>query len=336
MVRHLPVPIPPGDTLLDVLRWRAEHQPDQTAYVFLRDGVTDDAVLTYGELDRRARSIAGILQGRFSSGERLLLVYPPGLEFVQAFWGALYAGLVAVPVPPPDAFRLKSSAARLQRIAEDACAAGALSTTSILETLRSQGSPIPLEHWLSCDENALASASLWTETHPLSSQVAYLQYTSGSTSAPKGVMVSHGNMTAQSRCITEAGCYDATSVTLSWMPHFHDYGLVKGIVQPAWIGRPAYLMSPLTFLKRPLRWLEAIQRYQVTHSGAPNFAYRRCAETIAPEDRARLDLSRWQVASCGAEPIAPDTIERFAEAFGPSGFRQEAFFPAYGKIGSVV
>ncbi len=330
MVRHLPVPIPPGDTLLDVLRWRAEHQPDQTAYVFLRDRVTDDAVLTYGELDRRARSIAGILQGRFSSGERLLLVYPPGLEFVQAFWGALYAGLVAVPVPPPDAFRLKSSAARLQRIAEDACAAGALSTTSILETLRSQGSPIPLERWLSCDENALASASLWTETHPLSSQVAYLQYTSGSTSAPKGVMVSHGNMTAQSRCITEAGCYDATSVTLAWMPHFHDYGLVKGIVQPAWIGRPAYLMSPLAFLKRPLRWLEAIQRYQVTHSGAPNFAYRRCAETIAPEDRARLDLSRWQVASCGAEPIAPDTIERFAEAFGPSGFRQEAFFPAYG------
>ncbi|MBX3346983.1 MAG: AMP-binding protein, partial [Nitrospira sp.] len=176
----------------------------------------------------------------------------------------------------------------------------------------------------------LASASDWRPTHLSPAAVAYLQYTSGSTAAPKGVMVSHGNMTAQSRCITEAGSYDAGSVTLSWMPHFHDYGLVKGIIQPASIGRPSYLMSPLTFLKRPVRWLEAIQHYGVTHSGAPNFAYRRCVDAIAPEDRAELDLSGWQVASCGAEPIAPDTIERFLEAFGPAGFRREAFYPAYG------
>ena len=143
-------------------------------------------------------------------------------------------------------------------------------------------------------------------------------------------MVSHGNMTAQSRCITEAGGYDGQSVTLSWMPHFHDYGLVKGIIQPAWIGRPAYLMSPLTFLKRPLRWLEAIHRYRVTHSGGPNFAYRHCIEAIPVEDRAKVDLSGWEVASCGAEPIASDTIDRFAEAFAPAGFRREAFSPAYG------
>ena len=330
VVRHPSVTIPPGETLLDVLHWRAEHQPDQTAYVFLRDGVTPDAVLTYRELDAKARSIAAHLQTTFAPGARLLLVYPPGLEFVQAFWGALYAGLVAVPVPSPDAFRVKVSVARVQRIAEDACVAGALCTHQILEMLRAQGSAIPLEQWLVCDASLSDQAARSTTTQPLPSTLAYLQYTSGSTSAPKGVMVSHGNMAAQSRCITDAGGYDAHSVSLSWMPHFHDYGLVTGIVQPAWIGRPSYLMSPLTFLKRPLRWLDAIQRYHVTHSGAPNFAYRRCVEAIAPEDCARLNLSGWLVASCGAEPIAPDTIDRFAEAFAPAGFRREAFFPAYG------
>ncbi|ULA67915.1 MAG: Putative Multi-domain non-ribosomal peptide synthetase [Nitrospira sp.] len=330
MVRHPPVTIPAGDTILDVLRWRAEHQPEQIVYVYLRDGLHADTVLTYRDLFARARSIAGYLQTRFAPGERLLLVYPPGLEFVQAFWGALYAGLVAVPVPPPDAHRLKAGVARVQRFAEDAGAAGAFTTSQILETLRSQACEMPLDRWVPIDQALPTDVSSWNEPHPLLSHLAYLQYTSGSTSTPKGVMVSHGNMTAQSRCITDAGCYDTRSVTLSWMPHFHDYGLVKGIIQPAWIGRPSYLMSPLTFLKRPLRWLEAIQRYEVTHSGAPNFAYRRCVESTTPEERAALDLSGWQVASCGAEPIAPDTIERFAEAFVPSGFRREAFFPAYG------
>ncbi|MGZ9159141.1 MAG: fatty acyl-AMP ligase, partial [Nitrospira sp.] len=333
MVRHPPVTIPSGDTLLDVLKWRAEHEPDQTAYVFLRDGVIPDAVLTFKELDFKARSIAGYLQTRFAPGTCLLLVYPPGLDFVQAFWGALYAGLVAVPVPPPDAFRLKQSIARLLRIAEDARPVGALSTSQICAMLRQQELPessIRRESWISLDETGSHLSEQWTFTPSTSATLAYLQYTSGSTSAPKGVMVSHGNMTAQSRCITEAGGYAEHSVTLSWMPHFHDYGLVKGIIQPAWIGRPSYLMSPLTFLKRPLRWLDAIQRHQVTHSGGPNFAYRHCVETIKLEDRAHLDLSGWEVASCGAEPIASDTIDRFAEAFAPAGFRREAFSPAYG------
>lgn len=330
MVRHPPVINPPGDTLCDVLRWRAEHQPDQTAYMFLRDGGSSGVSLTYRDLDTRARAIAGYLQSRMTPGERLLLVYPTGLEFVQSFWGALYAGLIAVPVPPPDAFRVKSGASRVQSIIQDAGAVGAFTTSTILKTLQSQNELPSLGQWLSIEDAASASASDWRPTHLSPAAVAYLQYTSGSTAAPKGVMVSHQNMTAQSHCITEAGGYDAGSVTLSWMPHFHDYGLVKGIIQPAWIGRPAYLMSPLTFLKRPVRWLEAIQHYGVTHSGAPNFAYRRCVDAIAPEDRAKLDLSGWQVASCGAEPIAPDTIERFLEAFGPAGFRREAFYPAYG------
>ena len=223
---------------------------------------------------------------------------------MQAFWGALYAGLIAVPIPPPEAFRLKHSVARLQGIATDACSIGALSTCQIFSMLREQGSHggvIPIENWISLDDVDSHPSSMWTPTNPLPSTLAYLQYTSGSTSTPKGVMVSHGNMVSQSRCITDAGYYDGHSVTLSWMPHFHDYGLVKGVIQPAWIGRPSYIMSPLTFLKRPLRWLEAIQRHHVTHSGGPNFAYRHCVEVIPPEDRARLDLSGWELASCGAE-----------------------------------
>ena len=333
MVRHPPVIIPPADTLLDVLRWRADRQPDQVAYVFLRDGVTCDTVLTYGDLDAKARLIAGYLQSRFMPGERLLLVYPPGLDFVQAFWGALYAGLIAVPIPPPDAFRLKHSAVRLQSIATDACSIGALITNQIFSMLQEQnslGGLIPKEHWINLDGIDPNSSSKWKPTNPLPSTLAYLQYTSGSTSAPKGVMVSHGNVAAQSRYITDGGYYDGHSITLSWMPHFHDYGLVQGIIQPAWIGRPSYIMSPLTFLKRPLRWLEAIQRHHITHSGGPNFAYRHCVEVVPQEDRAGLDLSGWEVASCGAEPIAPGTIDRFVDAFAPVGFRREAFFPAYG------
>ncbi len=333
MVRHSSLAIPSGATLLDVLRWRAEHQPDQIAYVFLRDGITPDGVLTYKDLDARARSIAGYLQTRFMPGACLLLVYPPGLEFVEALWGSLYAGMVAVPVPPPDAFRLAHGTARLHRIAEDARPAGALSTTQICtmlgqEALR-EGS-VGSTQWMTLEEVGDEFSHQWKVPTAVASTLAYLQYTSGSTSAPKGVMVSHGNMTAQSRCITQAGGYESHSVTLSWMPHFHDYGLVKGIVHPLWIGRPSYLMSPLTFLKRPLRWLHAIQRFQVTHSGGPNFAYRHCVESMRAEDRAGMDLSGWEVASCGAEPIAPDTIARFTDAFAPAGFRPEAFSPAYG------
>ncbi|MBA5870737.1 MAG: AMP-binding protein, partial [Nitrospira sp. CR2.1] len=251
VVRHPPVSIPPGDTLCEMLRWRAEHQPDRPAYVFLRDGGSSEAVLTYGDLDIRVRAIAGYLQSRMAPGERLLLIYPPGLEFVQAFWGSLYAGLIAVPVPPPDAFRVKSGGSRVQSIMQDAGAVGALTTGTILHTLQSRHQLPSLGQWLSIEDTASAPPSDWRPTLPSATGVAYLQYTSGSTAAPKGVMVRHDNMTAQSRCITEAGGYDAGSVTLSWMPHFHDYGLVKGIIQPAWIGRPAYLMSPLTFLKRP-------------------------------------------------------------------------------------
>lgn len=325
---------PPSEqTIPDVLRWRAEHQPDQPAYSFVRDRQIVEETLTYRGVDAKAHAIAEYLRNRFKPGDRVLLLFPPGLDFVQAFWGVLYAGLIAVPAPPPDAFRLKHSAARLLGIAVNAGCAAAICTDQILALVRQQDDLhciIPEDGWIPFERLSAEKTDEVAVPLPNLSTIAYLQYTSGSTGMPKGVMVSHANMVAQSRCITEAGGYDAQAVTLSWMPHFHDYGLVKGIIQPAWIGRPSYLMSPLTFLKRPLRWLEAVQRYRVSHSGGPNFAYRHCLESISPEERATLDLSSWKVASCGAEPIAAETVERFAEAFAVAGFRRDAFFPAYG------
>ena len=312
---------------------RAREQPHLPAYVFLKDGLKVDRTLSYAELDRRARAIAWFLRQRFQVGDRLLLMHPPGLEFVEAFWGCLYAGMVAIPVPPPDAFRVKQSGRRLTAIAQDAQAAGVLTvqeTMALCKEFVSEGLLGTKDSWVLSDAVGFEGAERWTCPPGHVDDVAYLQYTSGSTSSPKGAMVSHGNLRHHCGCMTTAGQYGDDAVTLSWMPHYHDYGLVKGIIHPVWIGRPAYLMSAVTFLKRPLRWLQAIQRYRVTHSGGPNFAFRHCVAMTNSEDRAALDLSGWQVASCGAEPIVSETMHRFIEAFAPSRFRPEAFYPAYG------
>ena len=320
-------------TLIELLHNRAHEQPDLPAYISLKDGLTVDRTLSYAELDQKARAIAVFLRQRFQAGDRLLLMHPPGLEFVEAFWGCLYAGMVAIPVPPPDAFRVKQSGRRLTAIAQDAQAAGVLTvqeTMTLCKESMSEGLLGKPDSWILSDTIGFEGAESWTCPPRHAHDVAYLQYTSGSTSSPKGAMVSHGNLTHHCGCITTAGQYRDDAVTLSWMPHYHDYGLVKGILHPVWIGRPAYLMSAVTFLKRPLRWLQAIQRYRVTHSGGPNFAFRHCVAMTTPEDRAALDLSGWHVASCGAEPIVSETMHRFIEAFAPSRFRAEAFYPAYG------
>ena len=333
MTGHSVHSLPSDGTLIELLHKRAHEQPDLPAYVSLKDGLTADRTLSYRELDQRARAIAVYLRQRFQSGDRLLLMHPPGLEFVEAFWGCLYAGMVAIPVPPPDAFRVKQSGRRLTAIAQDAQAAGVLTvqeTMTLCKESVSEGLLGQLDSWILSDNIGFQGAESWTCPSRHARDVAYLQYTSGSTSSPKGAMVSHGNLTHHCACMTTAGQYHDDAVTLSWMPHYHDYGLVKGILHPIWIGRPAYLMSAVTFLKRPLRWLQAIQRYRVTHSGGPNFAFRHCVAMTTPEDRAALDLSGWHVASCGAEPIVSETMHRFIEAFAPSGFRAEAFFPAYG------
>ncbi|HEV2707212.1 MAG TPA: amino acid adenylation domain-containing protein [Pyrinomonadaceae bacterium] len=317
-------------TLVGLLRLRGHAASERVAYCFLSEGETQGESITYGELDRRAQSIAAVLQSMRAEGERALLLYPPGLDYIAAFWGCLYARVIAVPAYPPHANRRQ----RLESIAADAQAALALTTSRILE--RASVRPARKDgldglRWLATDRVALDEHEQWREPESLDEEgLAYLQYTSGSTSAPKGVMVTHANVLHNSAYIHYGFAHTPESVALSWLPHFHDMGLLDGIIQPLYGGFPGLLMSPAAFLQRPLSWLENISRYRVTHSGGPNFAYDLCVRRISPEQRATLDVSSWRVAYNGAEPVRRETLERFAEAFAPCGFRWHSFYPAYG------
>lgn len=311
-------------TLIELLRFRSLNGPTLTAYRFLAD--EESASITYGELDLRARSVAALLQGKGLQQQRALLLYPPGLDFIVAFFGCLYAGTIAVPASLPQG---KRGMARLQAIAGDAQAACVLTTTQDLAKIE-RGPWARRVEWLASDVVAEDVAAGWREPVTNDDALAYLQYTSGSTSTPKGVMATHANVLENSAYIQHGFEHDSQSVSLSWLPHFHDMGLVDGIIQPLYSGFTGLLMSPASLLQNPARWLEAISRHRVTHSGGPNFAYDLCVSRIGEAQRASLDLSNWSVAYNGSEPVRRDTLERFAAAFAPCGFRREAFYPAYG------
>ncbi|HEY6802663.1 MAG TPA: amino acid adenylation domain-containing protein [Pyrinomonadaceae bacterium] len=313
-------------TLIDLLRLRSFNEPKLTAYRFLA-GAENETDVTYGELDLRARAVATLLESRNLTGERVLLLYPPGLDFISAFFGCLYAGTVAVPASLP---RTKRGLARLRTIIDDAEAAGVLTTQQVFSRLESlKDSDASLE-WLTTDSVATDFATDWREPLLNSDDLAYLQYTSGSTATPKGVMITHGNVLDNSAYIRLGFEHGPQSVSLSWLPHFHDMGLVDGIIQPLYSGFTGLLMPPTTLLQNPARWLQAISRYEVTHSGGPNFAYDLCVRRIDEAARASLDLSSWSVAYNGAEPVRHETIERFSATFASCGFRRESFYPAYG------
>lgn len=320
-------------TLVDLLRYRASHQPDKTAYTFLQDGRKEAGSITYQQLDRRARAIAAQLQSLKVTGERALLFYPQGLEFIAAFCGCLYAGVIAIPVPPPDPARLKRTLPRLQAIAQDSTTTLVLTTSRIttqLEENYSQLQEVLAVRWLCTEEIADEQALQWQQPEIDSKTLAYLQYTSGSTSTPKGVMISQGNLMHHAAYLQKDCGYTSDSVTVTWMPYFHDYGLVQGIILPLYTGTPCYLMTPLAFIKSPFHWLLAISRYRATHTQGPNFAYDQCIRRITASQRTQLNLSSWQAAGIGAEPIKPPVMQEFIETFAPCGFRAEAFAPAYG------
>ncbi|HEY9599562.1 MAG TPA: fatty acyl-AMP ligase [Cyanophyceae cyanobacterium] len=327
------VPVSESSTLIELLRWRAIQHPEKLAYMFLIDGKTEGASVTYAELDCRARAIGALLQTYNAKGERGLLLYPQGLEVIAAFCGCLYAGVIAIPVPPPDGGRLKRTLPRLRAIVKDAQASFVLTTSAIIslvENVRSDFPEFESMHWIDTEQVDPQLAENWQDPEVKSETLAYLQYTSGSTSTPKGVMISHKNLMFHSAYLNKACGYTPESVTVTWMPYFHDYGLVEGMMQPLYNGTPCYVMSPFSFIKRPLHWLQSISRYKATHSQAPNFAYDHCVRRIKPEQRATLDLSSWCAAGNAAEPINPLVMERFYETFEPCGFRWNAFAPAYG------
>lgn len=325
-----PDPLPAH--LIGVLRRHAEDHPRQSACVHLLDGHGDEARLTFAQLDRRARAIAARLQERGCAGRNVLLVYPPGVDFIAAFFGCLYAGCVAVPTYPPRRHRMFE---RFEAVAADSQARIALSNVSgaaAFQTLidAEEGGPSSQLSWIATDELPDALAEHWREPSLRPDALALLQYTSGSTSQPKGVMLSHANLMSNIRAIQQAFGIQDRDRSAFWLPMYHDMGLVGGVLVPVFTGVTNVFISPAAFLQSPLTWLAAISKYRVTISGGPNFAYDHCVRKITGEQRATLDLSSWGLAFVGAEPIAPGTLERFAAAFAPCGFQAGAFYPCYG------
>jgi amino acid adenylation domain-containing protein len=322
--------------LVELLRYRARHQPEKVAFRFLGDGETEEATLTYGELDCRSRAIAAQLQAVEVSGERALLLYPPSLDYLATFFGCLYAGVVAVPAYPP---RNQRNTPRIKALLADAQAPIILTTTTILSGMQSfLAKEIDLDsiQWLTTDNISSDIEANWQEPIINRDTLAFLQYTSGSTGVPKGVMLTHSNLLHNAVMTYRMMEHSPNSTFVSWLPTYHDMGLIGGILQPLYGGFPCVLMPPTAFLARPYRWLQAISRYRGTTSGAPNFAYELCIEKITPQQRESLDLSSWTVAFNGAEPVRRDTLERFAEAFKSCGFRRGAFYPCYGMAEATL
>ncbi len=311
-------------TLPDILRWRSEHQSDERAFSFVSDGDSGQVAITYAELDSRARGVAVALQACGARGDRALLIYPPGLDFVVALFGCLYAGWIAVPAAMPTTSERRS---RLHAIARDALPTVGLTGSAVRARVEQELTAL---RWLATDELQSSSGEDWRDAHLALDHPAILQYTSGSTESPRGVVLSHGNLAHNTRQIARRFEIDPSSRGVIWLPPFHDMGLIGGILQGIQGGFPITLMSPMAFVRRPARWLETISRERATISGGPNFAYDLCVERVTPRERTGLDLSCWEVAFNGAEPVRAETLERFADAFAGSGFRREAFYPCYG------
>ena len=315
-------------TLVDSLRERAASHPERIACRYLGDGEDIKSELSFAELDLRARAVAARLQGLGAAGECVILLYPPGMEFLSAFMGCLYSGVIAVPLPLP---RLKASMSQFTGIVSDLNSRIVLTTATSLSRLQRLDAPVlaPLI-CLSTEDTQSELARAWHPPQIAADAVAYLQYTSGSTSERKGVMVSHANVIANLLAIAERFEHHADSVSVNWLPHFHDLGLVSGILQPLFHGHPNIMLSPTAFVQQPVRWLQAITRFRGTYSNSPNYGYDLCIRRVSGAQRRELDLSSWQVALNGAEPVRWQTVKEFSETFAECGFRASAMYPAYG------
>lgn len=272
--------------LVSLLRQHTEQKPHKRIYTYLLDGEFEEAHLTYAQLEEQARAIAALLQAHNASGERALLLYPPGLAYIAAFMGCLFANVVAVPAYPPDPTRLNRTLPRLQAIAADSQAKIVLTIEPVLQMasfLFSYAPDLEALDWLATDTVDKALATVWQQPSINQDSLAFLQYTSGSTAAAKGTMLTHRNLCYNLAQIHRCFGHSEDSQGVIWLPPYHDMGLIGGILQPLYGDFPVVLMSPIDFLKRPFRWLQAVSRYQATTSGGPNFAYELCVRKITPE-----------------------------------------------------
>jgi acyl-CoA synthetase (AMP-forming)/AMP-acid ligase II len=325
----------------------AEGSPGYLAYIYVDDDQREHKI-RFGELHERALGIAHDLLDSARPGDRALLLLPPGLDYVATIFGCFYAGVIGVSAPPPDPRRLERTLGRLLRIAESAGVSSVITTTPFLDLARSllpPGHELLDTRWLTADTSP-SSADTSVISRPDPADTAFLQYTSGSTAEPRGVRLTHANLLDNSRFIASGfGIDPEISLGFNWIPPFHDMGLIGAILQPVYFGgvhleeasrhrdpdrAASVLISPLAVVKRPIRWLEGIDRYRATTSGGPNFSYDMCVQRIAVEDCEGMDLSSWEVAFNGAEPIRAETMAAFSERFRSQGFRPTAFVPVYG------
>ena len=313
----------------DLLGHRSLRRPGDLVYGFLV-GNELQRTWTYSDLSREVAKVGAYLTEVGATGKSALLVYPQGLDFIAAFLACLCGNVVAVPVPAPETWNLLRTMPRLRAIADDAAAFVVLTSGKVFRLASERRDLWDFDRtpWMVTDDLPDVPADLGVDPINVGAP-AYLQYTSGSTSSPSGVVLTHRNLMHHLAALHKA-CGYGDGVTVSWMPHFHDYGLVQGLLQPLFSGDPCYFMSPLSFLKRPAHWLGAIGKYHGTHSQAPNFAYDHCIRRISDIERDGLDLSSWKAAGNAAEPINSDVLETFIRTFEPVGFRREAAAPAYG------
>ncbi len=313
-----------GNAVTEQLLRHAQETPDKKLFTFLVNGEQEGDTLTCKQLDRQARSIAAWLQKRNMTGERVLLPYPPGLDFVRGFMGCLYAGAIAVPMYPP---RKRRQDERLKVISTDAESKVVFCTQEYREAL---------VDYLGDTFDVLATDTLpdlsedWVQPSWEREDLAVLQYTSGSTGAPRGVMVSHGNLLHNAWFLRYIGDEENEPIHVSWQPFFHDMGLVGSLVWPIYWNFPCYMMSPAAFLQKPIRWLRAMSRYKATSAPTPNFGVEFCVSGTTPEEREGLDLSTMERIWNGAEPIRVSSLKAFSETFAPFGFRHRAHLPCYG------
>ncbi|WP_235653568.1 fatty acyl-AMP ligase [Mycolicibacter icosiumassiliensis] len=315
------------NTLLDMLQRRAEQYADKVLFSFSYNGDDEDrSELSYRELDRKARAIASTLQQQGAEGQRVLVLYRPGLEFVAAFFGCVYAGAVAVPVH-------QRLAPRLTAVVPDAKAGFVLATADTQANTKASIDELAEGHalrWNVIEDAALGDPDGWAVPAIDADSTAMIQYTSGSTRSPKGVVLTHRNLMHNLEIVRQAWQGDDTGVGVYWLPPHHDMGLIGVVLEILYSGASAVLMSPTAFIKRPMRWLEAVSRHRAVITTAPNFAFEKAVATSTPAERAALDLSNLSIAMNGGEPIRAVTLQNFAAAFAPAGFRLEAFTPVYG------